>query len=100
MPGHRLQLRHSDRLADRRNVRQRQLADGGWSIYPGGPSELNATCKAYFALKLAGVAIDPTGLQARWSRLIEGQSRSLSSAAELSDFAITTIPDSVTMKPR
>src|SRR5713101_4566237 len=38
-------------------VRQRQLADGGWSIYPGGPSELNATCKAYFALKLA--ADDP-----------------------------------------
>jgi squalene-hopene/tetraprenyl-beta-curcumene cyclase len=34
-------------------VRQRQLEDGGWSIYPGGPSELNATCKAYFALKLA-----------------------------------------------
>src|SRR3984893_11208090 len=25
-------------------VRQRQLADGGWSIYPGGPCELNATC--------------------------------------------------------
>jgi len=35
-------------------VCQRQLPDGGWSIYPGGPSELNATCKAYFALKLAG----------------------------------------------
>ena len=35
-------------------VRQRQLADGGWSIYPGGPSDLNATSKAYFALKLAG----------------------------------------------
>src|SRR5271163_736626 len=35
-------------------VRRRQLADGGWSIYPGGPSELNATVKAYFALKLAG----------------------------------------------
>jgi squalene-hopene/tetraprenyl-beta-curcumene cyclase len=39
-------------------VRRRQLADGGWSIYPGGPSELNATCKAYFALKLAGDQID------------------------------------------
>jgi squalene-hopene/tetraprenyl-beta-curcumene cyclase len=39
-------------------VRQRQLEDGGWSIYPGGPSELNATCKAYFALKLAGDAPD------------------------------------------
>jgi len=39
-------------------VRQRQLPDGGWSIYPGGPSELSATCKAYFALKLAGDAQD------------------------------------------
>src|SRR5262244_4656825 len=39
-------------------VRQRQLRDGGWSIYPGGPSELNATCKAYFALKLAGDSSD------------------------------------------
>jgi len=35
-------------------VRSKQLADGGWNIYPGGPSELNATCKAFFALKLAG----------------------------------------------
>jgi squalene-hopene/tetraprenyl-beta-curcumene cyclase len=39
-------------------VRQKQLPDGGWNIYPGGPSELNATCKAYFALKLAGDAPD------------------------------------------
>jgi squalene-hopene/tetraprenyl-beta-curcumene cyclase len=35
-------------------IRQNQLADGGWNIYPGGPSEVNATIKAYFALKLAG----------------------------------------------
>jgi squalene-hopene/tetraprenyl-beta-curcumene cyclase len=35
-------------------VRSKQLEDAGWNIYPGGPSELNATCKAYFALKLAG----------------------------------------------
>jgi len=35
-------------------VRRKQLPEGGWSIYPGGPSELNATCKAYFALKLVG----------------------------------------------
>jgi squalene-hopene/tetraprenyl-beta-curcumene cyclase len=39
-------------------VRQRQLPDGGWSIYPGGPSELNATIKAYFGLKLAGDSSD------------------------------------------
>ena len=36
------------------HIRRRQLADGGWNIYAGGPSELNATVKAYFALKLAG----------------------------------------------
>src|ERR1700730_18249177 len=47
-------------------VRQKQLPDGGWSIYPGGPSELNATCKAYFALKLAGDAPDlPQMVKAR-----------------------------------
>src|SRR5713226_6270355 len=47
-------------------VRSRQLPDGGWSIYPGGPSELNATCKAYFALKLAGDSTDSTHMvQAR-----------------------------------
>src|SRR3954468_24460723 len=41
-----------DKLAE--YVRQRQLDDGGWNIYFGGPSEINATVKAYFALKLAG----------------------------------------------
>src|SRR5215471_20300202 len=37
-----------------RYIRRRQLADGGWNIYFGGPSEVNATVKAYFALRLAG----------------------------------------------
>ena len=37
-----------------RHIRRRQLADGGWNIYHGGPSEINACVKAYFALKLAG----------------------------------------------
>lgn len=32
----------------------KQLPDGGWNVYEGGPAELNATVKAYFALKLAG----------------------------------------------
>lgn len=39
-------------------LRGEQLPDGGWSIYRGGPSELNATIKAWFALRLAGD--DPT----------------------------------------
>ncbi len=47
-------------------VRRRQLADGGWNIYEGGPSELNATVKAYVALRLAGDAADaPHMLRAR-----------------------------------
>jgi squalene-hopene/tetraprenyl-beta-curcumene cyclase len=37
-------------------VRRRQLPDGGWNIYFGGASELNATVKAYVALRLAGDA--------------------------------------------
>ena len=43
-----------------------QLPDGGWNIYYGGPSDINATIKAYLALKLAGVPeTDPRMLRAR-----------------------------------
>ena len=38
------------------HIRRRQLADGGWNIYEGGLSDVNASVKAYFALKLAGHA--------------------------------------------
>src|SRR3954466_7163987 len=34
----------------------RQLEDGGFNIYRKGPAEVNASIKAYFALKVAGVA--------------------------------------------
>lgn len=50
-----------------------QLPSGGWSIYPGGPAEVNATIKAYLALKLAGVpATDPRMLRARQTALSLG----------------------------
>lgn len=43
-----------------------QLPDGGWNLYHGGPPEVNATVKAYLALKLAGVPLtDPRMLKAR-----------------------------------
>lgn len=35
-------------------IRERQLPDGGWNIFFGGPAELNATVKAYVGLRLAG----------------------------------------------
>ena len=42
------------------------MPDGGFNIYPQGPSEVSATVKAYFALKLAGLAYDdPRLAQAR-----------------------------------
>ena len=48
-------LGRTDRIGKLANrIRGRQLPDGGWNIYQGGPAELNATVKAYFALKLAG----------------------------------------------
>lgn len=44
-------------LVDRccQSVLARQLPDGGWNIYPGGPSDVNASVKAYSALKIAGI---------------------------------------------
>jgi squalene-hopene/tetraprenyl-beta-curcumene cyclase len=37
------------------SILARQLDDGGFNIYPDGPSDISATVKAYFALKLAGL---------------------------------------------
>ncbi|MDR3635001.1 MAG: squalene--hopene cyclase [Isosphaeraceae bacterium] len=43
-----------------------QQADGGWGNYPGGPSDLSTTVKAYFALKLLGTSTsDPVMVRAR-----------------------------------
>jgi squalene-hopene/tetraprenyl-beta-curcumene cyclase len=39
-----------------RSILDRQLPDGGFNIYPQGPSEISASVKAYFALKVAGLA--------------------------------------------
>jgi squalene-hopene/tetraprenyl-beta-curcumene cyclase len=36
------------------HILSRRLPDGGWNIYPDGPSEVNASVKAYLALALAG----------------------------------------------
>lgn len=39
-------------------LRRQQLPEGGWALYPGGPPEVSASVKAYFALKLAGDSPD------------------------------------------
>ena len=52
-------------------VLRHQNEDGGWPIFHGGPSNISASVKAYFALKLMGYAPDhPVLLRAR-QRIME-----------------------------
>ena len=53
-----------------RHILKRQLPDGGWNIYHGGPSEINASAKAYFALKLAGCSMDAPFMQEARANII------------------------------
>lgn len=46
-----------------RHILKRQLPEGGWNNYYGGPSEINASVKAYFALKLSGYSPDVPFMQ-------------------------------------
>jgi len=43
-------------------ILRHQQEDGGWSIYAQGPSNISASVKAYFALKLAGYKADHPAL--------------------------------------
>ena len=35
-------------------LRRQQMEGAGWAVYPGGPSEISSSVKAYFVLKLLG----------------------------------------------
>ncbi len=50
---------------------QHQNEDGGWSIYVGGPSNVGASVKAYFGLKLAGYAADHPVLDRARKKILE-----------------------------
>ncbi len=39
-------------------IRSKQMEDGGWPLFPGGPADPSATIMAYFALKLTGATAD------------------------------------------
>src|SRR5947208_5274089 len=53
-----------------RHILKRQLPDGGWNTYYAGPSEINASVKAYFALKLAGRSADAPFMQEARSNIM------------------------------
>jgi squalene-hopene/tetraprenyl-beta-curcumene cyclase len=53
-----------------RAILDRQLPDGGFNIYAHGPTEINATIKAYAALKLAGVSAEDPNLKRARDRIL------------------------------
>jgi squalene-hopene/tetraprenyl-beta-curcumene cyclase len=46
-----------------RYLRRRQMREGGYNLYEGGPANLSATIKAYFAMKMAGVPTDDVAMR-------------------------------------
>ncbi len=54
-----------------RSILERQLSDGGFNIYAGGPAEISATVKAYCALKLAGISPESEPLRRARTRILE-----------------------------
>src|SRR5213596_2237536 len=54
-----------------RSILARQLPDGGFNIYAGGPSEVSASVKAYFALKLAGLMPQDSRMARLRERILE-----------------------------
>ena len=54
-----------------RYLRERQLADSGYSLYDGGSANLSATIKAYFAMKVAGVSVDDPAMAAARALILE-----------------------------
>jgi squalene-hopene/tetraprenyl-beta-curcumene cyclase len=56
------------RAADR--ILSQQLPDGGFNIYAGGPSEISASVKAYFALKVSGLRFEDARLARLRERII------------------------------
>jgi squalene-hopene/tetraprenyl-beta-curcumene cyclase len=53
-----------------RAILARQLPDGGFNIYPHGPSEINASIKAYTALKLGGLSTGDARLAKLRERIV------------------------------
>jgi squalene-hopene/tetraprenyl-beta-curcumene cyclase len=53
------------------SILERQLPDGGFNIYARGPSEISATVKAYFALKLAGLEQNDPRLAGARGRILD-----------------------------
>ena len=54
-----------------RTILNHQNEDGGWSIYAAGPSNVSASVKAYFGLKMAGFTADHPALARARKKILE-----------------------------
>ena len=52
-------------------IRDCQIADGGWNLYPDGPADLNVSVKSYYGLKFAGDSPDAPHMQRARKRIHE-----------------------------
>src|ERR1051325_2362063 len=52
-------------------ILRHQNEDGGWPIYNGGPSNISASVKAYFGLKLAGYKPDHPALEKARKKILD-----------------------------
>jgi len=52
-------------------ILRHQNEDGGWPIYTGGPSNISASVKAYFSLKLTGYKLDHAVLERARKKILE-----------------------------
>src|ERR1700734_1332390 len=52
-------------------ILRHQNEDGGWSIFAAGPSNISASVKAYFGLKLAGYTSDHPALARARKKILE-----------------------------
>jgi squalene-hopene/tetraprenyl-beta-curcumene cyclase len=83
--------------------------EGGWSLFPGGPSDLSGTVKAYFALKLMGDdPLAPHMQQARRVVLAQGGAEKCNSftkfyfaaLGQISYDACPSIPPEIVFLPK
>jgi squalene-hopene/tetraprenyl-beta-curcumene cyclase len=54
-----------------RYMLQQQNSDGGWSIYRGGPSNVSASVKVYFGLKLTGYSANDPAMKRARAKILE-----------------------------
>jgi squalene-hopene/tetraprenyl-beta-curcumene cyclase len=64
-----------------RYMLRQQNSDGGWSIYRGGPSNVSASVKVYFGLKLTGLLATDLAMQRARAKILE-----LGGATEVNTF--------------